>query len=388
MYKIAYEIQQLIDQNRTNITKSSLISYLSANNHINTPIIINKIIDHYIDHYTVIPKLLFIHEIIWMNIYSNENLYEFNKCNTICDNLFKYNFEYIHNKISNITLNNTINSYILHIINIDFHKLPYTIRFNIINYGCLGTNVLSLSDKEQRVYIRFFYLCMNPCPDAICEIEAELHNNWDSHLINWHGISKNNGAMHIIKHELLRINHRISWIELLQNINPDTYELVKSYKILDINNNNNNNNNNTNTNTIDTKLLHIYWKYICGNPVMIHLITKEYVNNNNSIFLNWDNLSKNPAAIDIIENEINNNNSYNINYNLLCTNKNPKVYQLLKPILCGLKKRPLNFDILNILKNPGIFEYDYTLMKESKANINRDLIEYTWNPIRYTNNNL
>jgi hypothetical protein len=37
---------------------------------------------------------------------------------------------------------------------------------------------------------------------------------------------------------------------------------------------------------------------------------------------------------------------------------------------------------LNILTNPGIFEYDYIAMKETKTRINRELMEYVWNPNR------
>lgn len=108
---------------------------------------------------------------------------------------------------------------------------------------------------------------------------------------------------------------------------------------------------------------------LCANPAPEAIeILSEYMFDN----LNWIAISRNPGAIDLLEqvfaqnyNEegiyIGKEDSYDDNDNL---QRNPRIYWS------------------QLLQNPAIFTYDYDLMHSTRQALHKDLIEYYWSPRR------
>jgi ribosomal protein L24E len=84
--------------------------------------------------------------------------------------------------------------------------------------------------------------------------------------------------------------------------------------------------------------------------------------------LDWDTISYNSKAIDLLE-----ANPDKIKWNEL--SRNPNAIHLLKA-----NPGKINWTELSI--NPNIFTYDYEQMTKNKLNLNRELIEWFWNPER------
>jgi hypothetical protein len=85
--------------------------------------------------------------------------------------------------------------------------------------------------------------------------------------------------------------------------------------------------------------------------------------------IDWDMLSKNPAAIDLLE-----QNPDKINY--MCLSMNPNAVHLFEKIPDKIE------NIYYILSNPSIFEYDYAEMKLNMSVIFEELMMKTWHPSR------
>ena len=114
-------------------------------------------------------------------------------------------------------------------------------------------------------------------------------NILQKHLDNicWEVLSSNSCAIKL----LLEYPHKINWSFFSKNNEPEAIELLY--------------------NNIDK----IDWFYLSLNTNAIDLIEQELIQNPINHKLNWDNLSANPAAIHILENNINKINWNNLSRN-------------------------------------------------------------------------
>ena len=83
--------------------------------------------------------------------------------------------------------------------------------------------------------------------------------------------------------------------------------------------------------------------------------------------LDWNNLSLNPNAIHLLEQNPDKINWYHLSLN-------PNAIHLLEQ-----NQDKIDWEDLSI--NPSIFTYDYMKLKESHQNLHKDLIEYIWHPL-------
>ncbi len=133
--------------------------------------------------------------------------------------------------------------------------------------------------------------------------------------------------------------------------------------------------------------------HLWTNPSAIPLIEKYYVRND--WFINWEKLSSNPNAKEILERnmdqidwdelslntglwaiELLEQNQDKINWSHLC--ENPSAIHLIES---NLDKSDL-FS-LNLFKNPAIFELDYDFLRRRMDMIREELIEKAWHPSRF-----
>jgi len=98
------------------------------------------------------------------------------------------------------------------------------------------------------------------------------------------------------------------------------------------------------------------------NPSAIHLLEQ------NQDKINWHALSSNPSAIHLLE-----KNQDKIDWYFLSLN--PSAIHILKQ-----NKDKINWNFLS--KNPAIFEYDYKEIEEYFHELNKEFIEYYYNPKR------
>jgi hypothetical protein len=106
----------------------------------------------------------------------------------------------------------------------------------------------------------------------------------------------------------------------------------------------------------------IDWDYLSRNPNAIELLKE----NQNKI--DWDYLSRNPNAIELLK-----ENKDKINWEYLSLNAT--AIELLKE-----NQDKINWDIFS--QNPNIFTYDYKLMKETMKNsgIVEELMAFIFHP--------
>ena len=86
--------------------------------------------------------------------------------------------------------------------------------------------------------------------------------------------------------------------------------------------------------------------------------------------LNWLSLSKNPAAIHLLE-----QNPDKINWDQLA--ENPKAIHLIRE---ALEQNPNKFDWSKLAQNPAIFTYDYKQIAEHRWPINKEIIQNRFHP--------
>jgi hypothetical protein len=84
--------------------------------------------------------------------------------------------------------------------------------------------------------------------------------------------------------------------------------------------------------------------------------------------IDWESLSCNPNAIQLLEANIN-----KIDWESLC--KNPNAMHLLEA-------NQDKIDWIMIFTNPSIFEFDYAGMKNSTSQLHEELIAYVYHPTR------
>ena len=106
----------------------------------------------------------------------------------------------------------------------------------------------------------------------------------------------------------------------------------------------------------------INWRQLSTNPNAIHILEQ------NPDKIRWDMLSKNPNAIHILE-----KNMYHINW--CCLSTNPNAIHLLEQNMDKIRWFSLS-------KNPSIFELDYKGMKERCSIYKEELICKAFHPSR------
>ena len=107
----------------------------------------------------------------------------------------------------------------------------------------------------------------------------------------------------------------------------------------------------------------LQWDELSRNPNAIHLLEQ------NLEKIHWWGLSKNPGAIHLLE-----ANPEKIYWCQLT--KNPNAIHIIK-------KNPEKFEWWWLSQNPSIFEEDYqTLCKERTEVLREELMEKTWHPLR------
>ena len=276
-----------------------------------------------------------------------------------------------------------------HIIEKELYRNKYSLNIHWAELyeNASAIHLISVYDKiykilQQPIIIDFYFskLCLNNSFEAIQMIKQELLINPNSSKINWYNLSKNISAIDILEHNIDKLN----WSNLCTNINA--IHIIEKHK-----------------DKID-------WLKLCANPSAMLLINQELLKPNNNIY--WNQLCRNQNAIPIITQELNNNwYSDKIDWYLLSLN--PSAISLLekeyfhKPKqLCRLNidnimvnKKAINIiiDIVrtkqttkcwNVSSNECIFytKYDYATIKQTKKDINKELIEYVYNPCRFNTN--
>jgi|694.fasta_scaffold09537_17 hypothetical protein len=272
----------------------------------------------------------------------NKNIKEFTTKNSICFEFIKkhmnksngFDIDQIVKKSDDIN----IFKLFIEIINWDYlSSNPYAIEIlkknlNNINWSLLSSNPNAIELLEAYPYkINWDYLSSNP--NAIKLLEANPKK------INWTELSINPNAI-----ELLKANpEKINWPRLC--LNPNAIELLKENpEKIDWNYLS------SNPNAIDllkTNIKMVKWCKVCKirNYKAINLI-RNYFDKKNYKYLDWLELSRNPYAIDLLK-----ENQDKIKWNYLSL-------------------------------NPAIFKYNYEYMKESRKDLNEEIISMALNPIR------
>ena len=164
-----------------------------------------------------------------------------------------------------------------------------------------------------RCKIKWMSLCLNTNPTAIRILEE------NSDKINWSALSCNPAAIHILENNIEKIN----WSMLSSNTNSSAMQLIEN-----------------------------------------EIRTNPYTR------INWLELSKNPAAIRILEKY-----PEQISWAYLNENTNPEAIRLIEAR--WKSHRHLQF---TIAKNPYIFTYDYEEMLRSKKKLHEELIQNMFHP--------
>jgi hypothetical protein len=229
---------------------------------------------------------------------------------------------------------------------------------------------------------------------AIKIIEKYLHEFNDKH---WAILSYNENAVHILMQNpdkiewsnlsqnpnehaicLLKKNiDKINWTNLCKNTNPEAIELLENNydKINWLNLSRNPNA----TQLLRNNLHMIEWSSFCmnKNPAVIRVLMK------NLDKIDWISLCKNDNAVHLIEQNLNKLDE--TCFKMLSSNKN--AMDILKNNQDKIEWIPYEMFVFwpttnenCILYNPSIFTYNYKEIKEIKHNINKDLIEWIWNP--------
>lgn len=196
--------------------------------------------------------------------------------------------------------------------------------------------------------IDWYHLSGNP--NAIDLINDKLNEDPDSTDINWGMLSANPNAFDI----LYVFQEKILWHQLVRNINPKVIEYIIKPNILNAN-------------------MEDYWYALSGNSGAIELL-KKYPEN-----IDWELMSINSAAIELLTDKIDKNPNTRIDWELL--SENPNAIEILdkhrnKIDWAGLSSNPNAIPILtdnvgkidwdNLSANPNAIE----LLRENQHRIN------------------
>lgn len=185
--------------------------------------------------------------------------------------------------------------------------------------------------KTNEGVISLFSLCENPNAMKLVEEKKEELTDYHFNLL-----SKNPNAIKLLKEN----EEKINWDNMC--VNEKGYELLERNRIITRNDLMCKNRNEKVLNLVRMDMK-VDWCSLCSNPNGI-----KYVNN----------------IMDNLGDEC---------WSSLCSNENPEVIEILK-------RNKSRIDWEELSKNVIIFEYDYKRMQEEKEEINREIIEYIYNP--------
>jgi hypothetical protein len=199
---------------------------------------------------------------------------------------------------------------------------------------------LSNSSKSRTKKINWKKLSGNPGAIEILNIEYKKNPN----NIDWNALCGNPKAIEILNIEYKKNPNNLDWNALCGN--------PKAIEILNIEYKKNPNN--------------IVWNALCGNPKAFRILNIEYKKNSDN--LDWDVLCGNPGAINILINE--GEYSKKINWSSLSGNTDPNAIELLKNKSVSVdpmwKRLNINWDILS--GNPNAIELIIKRLKIEKLN--------------------
>jgi hypothetical protein len=236
--------------------------------------------------------------------------------------------------------------------------------FNDIYYNKNATNFL----RNRKRQLSYTLLCQHA---HLIELMDELINAGHLNKINWHALSKNPAAIHILNDP--KYYTYIDWNAIIYNKNA--HDIIKNnlHKVIQ------------------------YWSIVCQQPHLIDIIEQ------NMDMIDWISLSENYNAIHILEQHTDKIHAWR-----LCLNKNGFPLLLLlnhvfdnnnyydKHILldyfdyCEIHNIPFNLirrlsehgytekhmkflqynnNYFYLSKNPNIFEYDYKRMRETRQSL-------------------
>lgn len=182
--------------------------------------------------------------------------------------------------------------------------------------------------KTNEDLIEWHILCLNKNPEII---KIFIENPKNIEKIKWNELSSNPNAIHILKKNM----NMIDWSEFCKNENPATIRILME-----------------NQDKID-------WETLCENSNAIHLIEQNMDKLND---ICWKKLNNNINAMSILK-----NNQQKIEWIVWFYET---YYHCSGNAHC-------------IFYNPSIFTYDYNKIETEKYNINKDFIEWVWQPINY-----
>lgn len=248
----------------------------------------------------------------------------------------------------------------------------------------------------------YYWKCLSKNPNAIYLLEQNPEKiNWENLSLNpnaiylleknpekidWENLCLNPNAIPLLEKNINKLNHRC-WYYLSRN--PNILPIVQQYseKIKwDIVMSDNPNANilikyhptpfdaweltltpSTLERLENNYFEHIPWHTLASKINALPLLCK-YLHKFNNDLNFWYNLSTNPGAFKIL-----NNNVDKINWTGLCLNTHPKVIHLLE-------KNQEKIDWENFFQNPNIFIYDYDAMRKHCLIFKEELIKNRFHP--------
>jgi hypothetical protein len=220
-------------------------------------------------------------------------------------------------------------------------------RTKKINWKKLSGNpgaieILNIEYKKDPNNLDWNALCGNPKAIEILNIEYKK----DPNNLDWNALCGNPKAIGILNIEYKKNPNNIDWNALCGN--------PKAIEILNI--------------EYDKNSKNLNWHILCGNPKAFRILNIEYKKNSDN--LDWDVLCGNPGAINILINE--EIYSKKINWSSLSGNTDPNAIELLKnKSVSGhvdpmWKSLNINWDILS--GNPNAIELIIKRLKIEKIN--------------------
>jgi len=220
----------------------------------------------------------------------------------------------------------------------------------------------------------WYSLCYNPSPIIVAIIKREYDMNPNSDKLDWYSLCYNPSPIivAIIKHEYdnNRYSNNLKWYRLCYTQSPIIAAIIKyEYEIGE-----------------SIILDQFNWTILCASnfPIIASIIEQEYGINPTSEKLDWRLICGNELHVNIIKQElIRNDTFYNKHSYLLSFNKSKEILEII------LNRTNILYliNVTPIWSNPHICICDYDAMKETKKNINREVIEYFFHPNRISNNN-
>jgi hypothetical protein len=117
---------------------------------------------------------------------------------------------------------------------------------------------------------------------------------------------------------------------------------------------------------LEANLDKVNWNHACRVPGLIQLIEA------NQDKIDWNTLSRNSAAIHLLKDKQDKIGRFTFTQN----------EQMFVSDIEVDFQRYTQYQWECISSNPSIFTYDYDAMKDNKANLHKELIDYLWHPTR------